>query len=81
MEIIFSEQFRKDYKRIKDHFLREKIIKAISKLKEIPESGRPLRHELKGHRRLVIKPFRVVYRLEKNCIVINCFEHRKKVYK
>ncbi len=81
MEILFSEQFRKDYKRIKDHSLREKIIKSITKLKELPESGKPLRHELKGHRRLVIKPFRIVYRLERDKIIINCFEHRKKVYK
>jgi len=81
MEIIFSEEFRKDFKRIKDSKLRERIIKVVKKLESLPDSGKPLRHRLKGHRRLVVKPFRIIYRTEKERLVINCFEHRKKVYR
>ena len=50
-------------------------------LENLPESGKPLKHVLKGHRRLVIKPFRIIYRIENDSIRINFFEHRKKVYK
>ena len=39
------------------------------------------RNSLKGYRRLVVRPFRIVYRIEKDSIIINCFEHRKKAYK
>jgi len=81
MEIIFSKEFKKDYKRIKDRKVRLRIIKNIKKLEKYPEAGKPLRYGLKGHRRLVIKPFRIIYRKEDNRIVINCFEHRKEVYK
>ena len=81
MEIIFSEEFKKDYKRIKDQNLRLRIIKSIKKLEKLPESGKPLRYDLKGHRRLVINPFRIIYRIEDSRIIINCFEHRKDVYK
>lgn len=81
MEIIFSEQFRKDYKRIKDESLRKRILKAIKKVSELPDSGKPLRHKLRGHRRLAVKPFRIIYRIEKKRVIINCFEHRKKAYK
>lgn len=81
MEILFSEEFKKDFKRIKDNGMREKIIKAIKKVSILPESGKPLRYELKGHRRLMIKPFRIIYRIDNGRIIINCFEHRKKVYK
>jgi len=81
MEIIFSKEFKKDYKRIKDQKLRLRIIKNIKKLEKLPESGKPLRYVLKGHRRLVVKPFRIIYRVEDNRIIINCFEHRKDVYK
>ncbi len=81
MEIIFSDEFRKDYRRIKDGKLREKIIKAIKKLETLPHSGKPLRYNLRGYRRLVVKPFRIVYRIERERIIINCFEHRKKVYR
>jgi len=81
MKIIFSEEFKKDYKRIKDQKLRLRIIKKIKKLEKLPESGKPLRYYLKGHRRLVVKPFRIIYRIENSKIIINCFEHRKEVYK
>ncbi len=48
MEIIFSEEFKKDFQKIKDQ-----------------------------NTRLRIPPFRIIYRLEKDTIIINCFDHRK----
>ncbi len=81
MEIVFSEEFKKEFKKIKDKSIRIKIIKHIKKLAELPESGKPLKHNLKGHRSVRIQPFRIIYRLEKERIIINCFDHRKDVYK
>jgi len=80
MQIIFSKEFKREYKKIKEKNLRLKIIKQIKKLSEQPESGKPLKHNLKNHRSLRIPPFRIIYRLEKNKIIINCFDHRKNVY-
>lgn len=80
MEIIFSDEFRKEFQKIKDKTTRLKIIKHIKKLGELPESGKPLRYDLKGHRSVRIPPFRIVYRLEKDRIIINCFDHRQDVY-
>ena len=81
MEIIFSEEFKKEFKKIKDKSTRIKIIKHIKRLAKLPESGKPLKYELKGHRSVRIPPFRIIYRLEKKRIIINCFDHRKDVYK
>jgi len=81
MQIIFSEEFRKEFKRIKDKQTRLKLIKQIKKLERLPESGKPLKYNLKSHRSVRIPPFRIIYRLEKNKIIINCFDHRKEVYK
>ena len=81
MEIIFSNEFGKEFKRIKDKSTRLKIIKHIKKLAKLPESGKPLRYQLKGHRTTRVPPFRIVYRLEKNGLIVNCFDHRKDVYK
>lgn len=80
MEIIFSEEFKKDFKKIKDKATRLKLIKHIKKLGELPESGKPLKYELKNHRSVRIPPFRIIYRLEKDKIIINCFDHRRVVY-
>lgn len=80
MEIIFSEEFKKEFKKIKDKSLRLKIIKQLKKLKDLPESGKSLGHNLKGHRTTRIPPYRLIYRIEGDSIIINCFDHRKKVY-
>lgn len=44
--------------------------------------GKPLRYSLKGHRRLRVADYRVVYRIEpeKHLIIIVAIKHRKDVY-
>ena len=80
MDIIFSDEFKKEFKKIKDKATRIKIIKHIKKLEVLPESGKPLQHDLKGHRTTRIPPYRPIYRIEGDKIIINCFDHRKEVY-
>jgi mRNA-degrading endonuclease RelE of RelBE toxin-antitoxin system len=81
MEIIFSEEFSKEFRKINDKATRIRIIKHIKKLAVLPESGKPLKYDLKGHRSTRVPPFRIIYRLERERIIINCFDHRKDVYK
>lgn len=80
MEIIFSDDFRKEFKKIKDKTRRLKIIKQLRKLSESPESGKSLKYDLKNHRSIRVAPFRIIYRFEQDKIIINCFDHRKDVY-
>lgn len=44
--------------------------------------GKPLRYALKGHRRLRVSDYRVVYRIEPeiNNVLIVAIKHRKEVY-
>ncbi len=44
--------------------------------------GKPLRYSLKGHRRLCVSDYRVVYRIEvaTNKVVIVAIKHRKDIY-
>jgi len=81
MQIIFSEEFKKEFKKIKDKVTRIKIINHLKKLGQLPESGKPLQYNLKGHRSIRIPPFRIIYRIEQDKLIINCFDHRKDVYK
>lgn len=80
MEIIFSEEFREEFRKIRDKTTRLRIIKVIKKLEDLPECGKPLSYDLKGHRTIRVPPFRLIYRIEENKIIINCFDHRKEVY-
>ena len=42
--------------------------------------GKPLRYSLKGHRRLRVSDYRVVYRIENDTVIIVAIKHRKDVY-
>jgi mRNA-degrading endonuclease RelE of RelBE toxin-antitoxin system len=79
VRIIPSNNFIKDTKNI-DLFLREKIEKQIRKIVENLNVGKPLKYK-RGERALYIKPFRLVYAVRKDEIILLKFEHRKSVYK
>ncbi len=74
-----SPRFIKDIKGL-DGFSLKKIEKQIMKILENPEVGKPLKYK-KGERSLYIKPFRLVYALRAEEIILLKFDHRKKVYK
>lgn len=80
MEIIFSDEFRREFKKIKDKTTRLKIIKQLRKPSESPEAGKPLRYNLKNHRSVRVPPLRIIYRLEEDKVIINCFDHRRDAY-
>jgi len=61
VEVIFDEKFKNLFSKIKDSLTKEKIIKQISKIKENPETGKPMRFSRKGTRELYIPPFRLSY--------------------
>lgn len=67
-----------------------KIIKATIK-KAIEERlmhdpirfGKPLQYSLKGHRRLRVSDYRIIYRIKPNTkmVLIIAIKHRKNIYK
>lgn len=79
VKIIPSKRFLKDIKNI-DQLKREKIEKQIKKIVENPKVGKPLRYT-RGERSLYIKPFRLVYAIRGDELILLKFNHRKKVYK
>ena len=70
VEVIFDPNFKKDFKKIKDSVLKEKVIKQVSKIKDNPEIGKPMRYGRKGTRELYISPLRLAYKLEKDIVYI-----------
>ena len=61
VDVIFEERFKHLFSKIKDPLTKEKIIKQITKIKENPEIGKPMRFGRKGTRELYIPPFRLSY--------------------
>ena len=64
--------------------MRNMIKKAIEERLMIDPIGfgKPLRYSLKGHRRLRVGDYRIVFRIEptKNIVVIIAIKHRKDIY-
>ena len=79
VKITPSKTFIKDVKRL-DSFNREKLEKQIKKIVGNPQVGKPLKYT-RGERVLYIKPFRLIYQLRENEIILLKFEHRKSAYK
>ena len=78
VRIIPSNIFKKNIKRL-NQFERDKIEKQIKKIIKNPNVGKPLKY--KGEERtLYINPFRLIYAVKDDEIILLKFEHRKKVY-
>ncbi len=61
VEVIFEERFKKIFAKIKDNLTKEKVIKQITKIRENPEVGKPMKYSRKGTREIYISPFRLSY--------------------
>ncbi|MBI3032214.1 type II toxin-antitoxin system RelE/ParE family toxin [Candidatus Woesearchaeota archaeon] len=64
VDAIFDLQFRKEFEKIKNKDLKEKIIKQVSKIKNNPEIGKPMRYSRKGTRELYMGSSRLSYIIE-----------------
>ncbi len=81
MRIVFSGQFKKEFRKIKDSGTQTRIMKAIQALAEFPEKGKHLGNVLHGKRSVRITPHRLLYEFKQGDLVVLCFDHRKTVYK
>jgi mRNA interferase RelE/StbE len=63
--------------------IKERICKAIEKrlLIEPGKYGEPLKRGLQGYRKLRVGDYRVIYKIDKEKIIILKIGHRKEVYK
>ena len=81
MKVIYTEEFKRDVRKVKDKKIRGRIKKMVKKIKDNPEVGKPLGYDLFGLRSIKIPPFRILYELREDLIILHKFEHRKEVYK
>jgi addiction module RelE/StbE family toxin len=80
-EIIWTQKFEDEFKKIRDRNTQDKIEKQIKKIRFNPNFGKPLRYDFKGERTIYVKPFRLIYKVEDDKLILLRFEHRDEVYK
>lgn len=80
VEVIFDDNFKNFFNKLKDNSLKEKIIKQIQKIKGNPEVGKPMRYDRKGTRELYIKPFRLSYKFHEDQNIVELLDlyHKKE---
>ena len=61
VKVSFDENFQKLFSKLNNHALKERILKQIAKLRENPNSGKPMIYLRKGTRELYVSPFRLSY--------------------
>lgn len=76
VEVIFDPGFKKDFKKIKDQAMKERIIKQVVKIKDHPEIGKPMMYGRKGTREIYIPPFRLSYKVEGDIVYILALYHK-----
>ena len=81
MDSVFSDEFKKQKKKIKDKSTLRKLQKAVESILENPQKGKFLGKGLKGNKSIRIKPFRLIFEPKANIMVFHTFEHRGKVYR
>lgn len=80
MRLLYTNEFKKDMRKIKDQSCQEKIKKIIKKIADNPDVGKPLKYELTGLISIRVSKSRLIYKIQDNAIVLCKFEHRKNVY-
>jgi len=78
--IVPTDSFEHDVKKIKDKTLKERLRTQIQKVADNPDCGKPLRYALKGEWSVRIKPYRLIYKVEGDKLILLRFEHRKEAY-
>lgn len=76
VDVVFDEDFKKDFKKIKDNSTKEKVIKQISKIRHDPAVGKPMMYGRKGTRELYVPPFRLSYVVEGESVYVLALYHK-----
>lgn len=64
-----------------DSSILNKLQKQIYKISENPDIGKPLRYDMKGERTIYVKPYRLIYSIDGETILLLQFSRRKDVYR
>ena len=78
--IVYTSKFEHEVKKVVDKKVKERLEKSIKKIIENPEIRKPLSYALKGERTVRIPPFRLIYAINGNSLILLRFEHRSDVY-
>ena len=79
-KIIPTDKLVRDVKKLRDKKTKERIDAEVRRIRENPDVGKPLGYGLKGEKTVRIPPYRLIYAVIGNNLILLRFEHRDEVY-
>jgi len=79
--IVWTQKFERELRKQKDEALKNRVRRKIREIIANPETGKPLKFELRGERSIRIPPYRLIYAVEGDTLYLLRFQHREKVYR
>ena len=83
LRVVFSGHARRQYEKIRERAVQERIAKSLEALALVPLEGKPLQGDLAGCRSYRVGDYRVVYQLLTQTQILGVLrvDHRKEVYR
>jgi mRNA interferase RelE/StbE len=81
MDVEYTDEFARTIRTLRDEKVRLRVKKTIARLMANPLCGKPLRYELQGKRSIRVPPFRILYEIQGERLILLAFENRSSVYR
>ncbi len=81
MIVEYTDEFARSIRSVRDAKVQARIKKMVDKLIADPHSGHPLRYGLQGKRSLRLPPFRIIYEIDGERLILHSFENRDSIYR
>jgi len=80
-QVVWTKKFERELRKLRDRTVKNRVKKQIEKILNNPETGKPLKFDLKHERSIYVPPYRLIYSLQGETLYLLRFEHRKIVYR
>lgn len=83
LRVVFSSHAHRQYEKIRERAVRDRIARALETLAVAPLEGKPLQGELAGSRSARVGDYRIVYQVQAKQQILGVLriDHRREVYR
>jgi len=83
LRVVFSSHAQRQFEKIREHPVRDRIARALETLAVAPLEGKPLQGDLAGSRSYRVGDYRIVYHVlaKPQILGVLRIDHRREVYR
>ncbi len=83
LRVVFSSYAQRQFEKIREREVRDRIARALETLAVVPLEGKPLQGDLAGSRSYRVGDYRIVYQVlaKEQILGVLRIDHRREVYR